>query len=572
MVRRCISLEWEVEQRTDEIDDSQEPLCEVCESLKLRQAAAEAENADLKAHLRHFVEEERRLREALSCVRGGQLLDDAGEVQPVGLASLVERILDEADDLRSRLAGSTEEVKLYRSHALQERESARNQITKLEAEVAHLMSERDIAHQQGFRDLSEVQRQLDDAVQERDSARHRCVGLEAKMAIMESKLKAAKAELLEVSEKASSLWARLSASYGGVPVRPGSSSPSSSGASDASTVLGVVGNSLVPQAAPYRDAALIAEVGRRLHERGEMMRLFAEGVELRECARPLEEVLTESLIEEHHTRDADAVATGYTRLSRNAAHSHRLDTREAQLNKRATQLKEKERQLLCVAHELQAKSRALQALYMRVAEKPPSASRLLLTADGGDAFHTTSQRHGTGTTFREAVRQLDGGVPPDDGTAETAMYSDPVSPLPRVPPQPLMQAVRRGAEMLDRSDEEVAVTDIVEETPERLTAATEAYRDVLYEHILESNGLQGMDALTRYLPRRAPGSGLRTPRVPSSDMAAKTRAMLRELEDRLGNSRAVPRGVDPAVQQRSLEAFRRLEAAMCALCGDRGGQ
>ena len=79
-----------------------------------------------------------------------------------------------------------------------------------------------------------------------------------------------------------------------------------------------------------------------------------------------------------------------------------------------------------------------------------------------------------------------------------------------------------------------------EDTQERLAAATQAYRDVLFEHILEG--------------------GL-------SDMARRTRAMLRALEERLGSARGPLRGVDPDVQKRSLEAFRKLEKAVRALCG-----
>lgn len=313
----------------------------------------------------------------------------------------------------------------------------------------------------------------------------------------------------------------------------------------------------MPQAAPHRDAELIAEVGERLRERGEAMRLLAEGVELRERARPLERVLAEKLIGDRRTSDAEEVATEPTQVRRNAAHSRHLDSREAQLDERAARLREKEQQLLRVARELQTKSRALQVLYARALDRPQVTS-LLLTADGDDTSYPDTpqqQQQGTRTPLREPVYSLDSEVAHYGRTAGAAVSSGLASPLPREPPR---------ARMVHRA---VEATGTEEDTQVRLTAATEAYRDVLYEHILESNGLQGVDVLAQYLPPHTSGGGLKTPRLPGSGIISKTRAMLRALEERLGASRGVGRGVDPAVQERSLEAFRRLEAALSALCG-----
>ena len=58
---------------------------------------------------------------------------------------------------------------------------------------------------------------------------------------------------------------------------------------------------------PASDAALVAEVRHRLREREEAMRLLAEGVELRERARPLERILAEKLAEENV--DASTLST-----------------------------------------------------------------------------------------------------------------------------------------------------------------------------------------------------------------------------------------------------------------------
>ncbi|KPA73595.1 hypothetical protein ABB37_09727, partial [Leptomonas pyrrhocoris] len=433
------------------------------------------------------------------------------------------------------------------------------------------------------KNLAEVQTaaagRAEAAAMQNEESERRCQQLEAQVAQLQSEVQATKEELHHAAEKAAALMTRLTGVYGtpaGTITTTAADAAAAndddrSGDSDGAGGAREFGSSLSSPALrnsnPQSDALLLAEVRHRLREREEAMRLLAEGVELRERARPLERILAEKMDGAEGSKRNTPPEMAMVDAAASVA------AREAQLEVRAAQLKKKEQQLLRVAHELQAKSHALQTLHLRAAER----------GGGGGQFEKDSndeaKRADTApaqlppapiTPVRAPLLENDNVETSTRGQGDSGEAV--ASPPPRPPPQP-SAIFMAPPDDVDQHQHARGRDEDAADTQERLAAATEAYRDVLFGHILETNGLQGCRSLARYLP--GPTGGHRSNNATMtdsgagglSDMARETRAMLRALEDRLDGSRGAPRGVDPAVQQRSLEAFRKLEKAVRSLCG-----
>ncbi|KAL7707331.1 hypothetical protein N2W54_001570 [Lotmaria passim] len=540
------------------------------------------------------------LRAAMEC---RDTAEHEAEAQHMELSARVESVLGDVVGLRAQLEETSSERDIARNDAFQATAALEEAQRKLRSEqVLREVAEDELA--QLKKQNESVRSDLADLQKSHEAARRRNADLAAQVETLSVEAEAAKLELRHVSEKAAALVSRLTTVYGS-PSPLGGGGVAAVAATNATTAApsevareasrpsfggdrgGLVVVATPLTSLPASDAALVAEVRHRLREREEAMRLLAEGVELRERARPLERILAEKLAEENV--DASTLSTAMLDGVVATAAFHRagaLAAREAQLQERAAQLKQKEGQLLRVAHELQAKSRALQAMYVRIATEEAEAG-------GAQKRHTRSRTASPAVAdIHAASTEILAQLPPTPVTPTRAIVVardegsvDVSSPPPRLPPPPPPTSAATGAVLTSPVQ---TVEQLEEDTQERLAAATQAYRDVLFEHILETNGLQGCRSLTHYLPGPHADEGVADadasqqasghPHISDgsntsggegglSDMARRTRAMLRALEERLGSARGPLRGVDPDVQKRSLEAFRKLEKAVRALCG-----
>ncbi|KPI82911.1 hypothetical protein ABL78_8074 [Leptomonas seymouri] len=478
-------------------------------------------------------------------IEGRDVALRAVEEQLVALRAQQEELLADQEMLQQQL-----------TIAVGERDAARQEAELRRVELA---ADRESIAQE----LSDVKAARDKAFNDADESGRKCEELEEHVARLQSEVHCVRKELSHASEKAAALMVRLADVYDTSPttIVPDAASGVATDSGHRASVCGrgavtiELPSSSLLKAHSEIDAALLAEVSHRLREREEAMRLLADGVELHRRARPLERVLAEKHDDEH------LVSAGTDSMAAAAAAAQRarvLEAREAQLDERAARLKEKERQLLRVAHELQAKSHALQALHVRAAER--EAERAAVTS----AVAPVQLPPTSITPVRFPLLYEE----EEHGGAAKGVSVEAASPLPRQPPAS-QDAAHTPASM-------TAPLHVVElrsgHTQERLAVAAEAYRDLLFEYILETNRLQGCRSLTRYLHEAKERSGNHHTTEDRGhgdlpDMARRTRAMLRALEERLDGSRGVLRGVDPAVQQRSLEAFRKLEKAVHSLCG-----
>ncbi|KAG5511892.1 hypothetical protein JKF63_07717 [Porcisia hertigi] len=548
--RQRTDLEAQVAQLEADRDEARGQQTASTADLQQRLDLATRQRTDLEAQVAQLEadRDEARGQQVASTADLQQRLDLATR-QRTDLEAQVAQLEADRDEARGQQVASTADLQ-------QRLDLATRQRTNLETQVAQLEADRDEARGQQVASTADLQQRLDLATRQRTN-------LEAHVASLTSELQTTKEKLHQAVSKAFAAMTRLSIMIGDTSVEASSLAATSS----VTGVAAAVGEKNIygpVEESPEEDAALVGEVGESLRKRGEAMRLSAEIVELRESTRPLEMVLVEKLAEDHRTSHAEGVVSECTQLPWNVAHARRLDKREALL-------KEKERLLLGAARDLQAKARALKAVHARAAESPP-VKMLRVAADRDDVSKPSTpllKQCCPRTPLRAPACQLESGVLHHKHTAGVAASNDPASPPPREPPRgPLLP---RDVRIRSRSEVETQAADAEGGTHERLVVATEAYRDVLYEHILESNGLQRVDALVQYLPPQIPGCTPRTPQLLPSDVVAKTRAMLRALEKRIFSYRDVMREVDPTLQQRSLEALRRLEAAVGALCGDEEG-
>jgi hypothetical protein len=594
--KKIASLEREVSVLTLERDLSVRDRDVEREAADCFRRESEGEVVELFSRLEEMAgavkEAQEKARVALESLTAAE--KEGAEVRG-GLESQILSLVAEQDASRASL-----EAVVERRDAAQREAEQKHAWLQTQLEV--VVRERDDARREKELLLEEVAAVRSALTRERDDAEARCKELSAEVVRCTSDSEAAKAELTKASEKASALMSRLTTMYGPPSSVLGAATPAAEERRRSTLCDEDVdgGGALVPASSCAvsleSNAVLLAEVRHKLHEREEALRLLAEGVKLRERARPLERVLVERMADEHHVSSSSSAGGGVGNTQVDsvgaAASYHRvadIEAREAELKARAAQLKEKEHQLLRVAHELQAKSRALQALHVRVVTAAESKEE---EAEARGASLTG----GATRTDAAAVVALPAQLPPApvtplravmpkqddvvvDGVADVAALNA-ASPPPRPPNTAVSATSAKSAAAMQLS--RTPTREVVEEeTQERLAAATAAYRDVLFEHILESTGLQECRSLTKYL--QAPHSisskndgqshqhnisgGGGGGAAGLSDMARRTRAMLRALEERLDGSRVPLRGVDPAVQQRSLEAFRRLEKAVRALCG-----